>query len=254
MATFFSIANAALSELGEDPIEFAQDAEGRIDPATFDAFGQRIGPDADFDPTDLVVRTVSDIYPQVRDELLNAHPWTWLKTRSLLEEAPLTVSEGGAPAPSVVETPEQFDDRMALAESTRMAWPFDIRWHKPRPLIGNIRELHVGTPPRLITVGWDLVGRYVYTDERPVIAVYQGDTGEPAYPALFVNALTLKLAARLAWPLTQDNESQGRFDRMAMAALENAQRVDSQSHPVSGFKRFPAVSARYGGRFSRTRR
>ena len=219
MATFFGIVNASLAHLGEPPIESRDDQDPRgaaPDPTVFTQF------EGFLDPDDVVQSTVHSIYPQVRDELLNAYPWSWLRTRARLDEAPLRPDEGGDGTVGGVSD-------AALAAVTRGDWPFPYRFHKPRPLIGNIREVHGGTPATNRTRGWEALGTYLYTEFRPVIAVYQGDVGEPAYPALFVTALSLRLAAALAWPLTQDNDAQRVFAQQAEMAVANAQRVDAQS-------------------------
>ena len=228
MATFLDIANAALSQLGEEGIEFFDDERPGPDPAdpntpTSDVL-------AALDPLEDNQRAVLTIYPQVKEELLAEHPWTWLQKRSALEAT------------------EDHDRDLLLDEAAKLAYPFRYRWHNPAYLTGSIRGVYRGSFERLDTHAWVPQGGVLFTDYTPALIIWQDSAvAETAFPRLFVNALVLKLAARLAIPITYDVETARVKTEEARLALMNAKRVDSQSHLSDAIEDFPFVEARHEG-------
>ena len=216
MATHLEVWNSALALLGEDPIELEPDDEAVRAPGD---------PTAAIDPTDDVVRTVAAIYPQVREELLNAHPWSWLTQRRRAIPAPVQAGED-------------------IAD-----WPYPHRWHKPELVVGNTRAVYRNNDPDTTPQvrGWKPLGVHLYTEFEPVWVEYQSIVEEPGWPQLFVNAVVMKLAAFLAVPVVFDMELQSRYMTFAELALSNAQRVDSQGHPSERIESFPFLEARIGG-------
>ena len=216
-----TIANAALAEIGGYPLEFATPA----DAAAFTAGG--VLEDQDDDQA-----RVAGIYPQVRAKLLNAYPWSWLVTRSLLREVPaganLALGSGGKPS----------------------EWPYRYRYAVPNAQIGSIRAVWdtddtIAGEPR--TDMWTVQGAYLFADFRPAWIDSQGDAAEESWPQLFVNAVTLMMAARLVMAEKEDLPTMQAYLRMAERELEEAKRVDAQSKPQPALPVFDWVESRLGG-------
>lgn len=230
MASRLDIIDSALAELAQEPIEddpldarFAESEEAEEELTTL--------------LEDETAQAVYRIYPQVKESLLTAHPWTWLQETSALTAA----------------NPHDRD----TAGPAGMAWPFRYRWNHPNPGAGGLRALYQGPlgmehSPR--THGWRPQGDFIYTDFTPVVAVYQADKPETAWPQLFVNAVVLALAARLALPITYDENTMRSFRQLAADALADAARVDSQSHLPESITSFGFTDAHFigfGGNFHR---
>ena len=129
----------------------------------------------------------------------------------------------------------------ALPDAERAAFPYRYRWLKPRPEIGVIRALYQsgGGRVRPQVEGWRPEGEHVYTDFTPATIVYQSIRDEAVWPQLFVNAVVLALAGRLALPITYDIDTARMVEQRADRALANAKRVDSQSHPPGAHHGLP---------------
>ena len=225
MATFLEIANAALSQLGEEGIEALRDEQ-----ATAFATDDTAQILASLDPYEDNQRAVLTIYPQVKEELLAEHPWTWLQKRQALEAT------------------DDHDRDLLPNEADRLAYPFRYRWHNPAYLTGSIRGVYRGSFERLDTHCWVPQGGVLFTDYTPALIIWQDSSiAETAFPRLFVNALVLKLAARLAIPITYDENTARLKTEEARLALMNAKRVDSQSHLSEAIDEFPFVEARHMG-------
>ena len=240
MADFLDIANAALSQLGEDPIEFTTEQLERIGATPLedpDPGPPQPPPDqpaetvlAALDPLEQNQFHIRTIYPQVKEELLTEHPWTWLQKRQALQAT------------------DDHDRDLLLDEADKLAYPFRYRWHNPAYLTGGIRGVYRGSFDRLDTHCWLPQGGVLFTDFTPALILWQDSSlAETAFPRLFVNALVLKLAARLAMPITYDQETARLKTEEARLALLNAKRVDSQSHLSEAIDEFPFVDARHDG-------
>ena len=206
--------NASLAELGEQALEFESEAAAA-------AFGDT----GVVDPEDDLQRITGAIYPQVRAELMIAHPWSWLKERQQLTERPW---QEGEPFPA-------------------STWPYSRRYRLPNPYIANIRAVYdknVGSTPR--AEGWDVQSGYLYADFEVGYIEDQRDADETTWPQLFENAVVLALCARFAMPLKEDIETRRIYEQLAEKALNNATRVDAQSHPVAVIPRFDWEEARHG--------
>lgn len=212
MADRLSIVNAALADIGDYPMEFESEEAA----AEFTA-------DGTIDPEDDTQRLVGSLYPQVKNTLLNAHPWSWLTARDML-----------------VLSPAQGRDNID-------AWPYRHRYQQPRQRIGNIRAVFDRAETDAVRVdGWVVQGAFIFASFNPAWIEYQRDVGEEAYPDLFVNALTLALTARLSFARTQDLDTLRVYERLAEAALNDASRVDGQSHPTFSLQKFDFIDARVG--------
>ena len=221
MADRLIMLNAALSELGEEPLYFATEQ----DRAAFSVNGA-------FDPEDDLQARCAAIYPQVRSRLIVAYPWSWLSERRRLVAAPL---------------------RSDLNE-TMDGWAYRNRWHMPNPAITSIRALYdeppslqggsyYQPPPR--TTGWTVQGPFIFSAFAPAWAHYQGDTAEEAWPQLFENAMTTALMARLSMSLKEDLPTTRYFEQLAAQDLKDAKRVDAQSKPNPAIRTFEWEEARF---------
>ena len=191
------------------------------------------------------------IYPQVRADMLNAHPWTWLEEQRQLAAA------GEPPSGPGHDRDAPGDAGFALSDAQRAGFPYRYRWLKPHPEIGVIRAVYHGDSSRSRRPqvdGWRPEGDWVYTDFTPVTLVYQSVKAEERWPQMFTNAMVLALAARLALPITYDLDTKRTVSQDAAQALSNAQRVDSQSHPPEVITDFGFVQAHltgFGGNYHR---
>lgn len=142
----------------------------------------------------------NQLYAEVCDELLGAHPWSFATRYVRL--------------PKLLEAP-----------------PFDFAhaYQLPADCIG-VRQLQDSKPFEVVE------GRVLYTDSNPAKAIITVRVTDPAlYPALFVEVLARKIAAELAVPLmnstkleqTMYNKFLRSFDRAAAVdGAEGVQQVD----------------------------
>ena len=210
MGTRLQIINAALAELGELSLEFENEAAAA-------AFGDA----GTVDPEDDLQRITGAIYPQVRANLLNAHPWSWLKERQVLIALPAQEGENAA------------------------VWPHPNRYRIPNPFVSSIRAVYdklVSDRPR--PDGWDVQGGYLYAGFELGFIEDQRQVDETVFPQLFENALVLALVARFAMPIKEDLDTRRIYEQVAERALPDAKRVDAQSHPVAVLPRFEWEEAR----------
>ena len=222
MADRLTMLNAALAELGEETLYFASQEEAS-------AFNQTGLADTE---DDLQVRCAA-LYPQVRTELLNAYPWSWLSRRRRLEEEPRG-------------TAEMDED-----------WPYRYRYVNPTPNVASIRAVYdegsTTLGPRTVNLaenlpkldGWAVMGAYVFADFRPAWCHYQGEVAEEAWPQLFENAMIQALAARLSMSVKEDLPTTRYYEQIAERALNDAKRTDSQSQPSQRVQHFDWEEARF---------
>ena len=162
------------------------------------------------------------IYDIVRDELLYETPWSWMLRREKLPPSPLDPGE----------TP-RYPRKFSLPDSN----------------IGQIRALYSTDDDMAIpkVYGWTREGNWIYASWDSVWLEYQTIVDEEAFPALFVNALSLLLAARCAVLVLEDPDMGMHFERLADNAKAKAQRVDAQSKPPESITNFSYIEAHYGG-------
>ena len=163
MATDVELVNAALAEIGEEPIE---------------RFVETGNPESEVDPGDDVTAKVSRIYPMVKANLLNEYPWSWLIRSQYLQEA-----QTGIPASAIYPY--------------RWSFPFDAS------TLREVRDATGITDnpedARTAVEGWRIQGQHMFTYFKPVIVFVQADDiDESAFPKLIENIMVLKLAARFA--------------------------------------------------------
>lgn len=210
MATRLELINAALARLGEQALEFESAAAAA-------AFGDT----GVVDPEDDLQRIAAAVYPQVRASLLNAHPWSWLTQRTRLIERPAVEGEDSG------------------------SWPYRMRYRLPNPAVNSVRAVYKAVVTDLpTTTGWTVQGGWLYAEFEVAFIEDQRQVDEAVFPQLFQNALTLQLAAEMAMPVKEDLDTMRYYERLAEKALNDAMRVDAQSHPVATIPRFAWEEAR----------
>ena len=228
MADRLTMLNAALAELGEEQLYFADGSAA-----------------ADFasgvltDPEDDLQTRCAAIYPQVRAQLLNAYPWSWLAQRRRLLEAPLRDGEDAN------------------------EWPLDYRYLPPN---GEVRAVYDGTArstgpvatargtgvrtlqafrERARVDGWITQGSYIYASFTPAWSHFQGEVAEERWPQLFENAMIQSIAARLSMSIKEDLPTTRFYEQMAERSLNDAKRTDAQSQPSQRVQHFDWEEARF---------
>jgi hypothetical protein len=196
MATDVSICSNALLMLGAKPINsLTATAEGNADR----------------------VLLAANLWPQVRDDLLRAHPWNCAVKRVLL-------------APEA--TPPEFD------YSASFLLPGD--W---------LRTLQVGE--YVVPLDFRQEGRRILCDTTalPLVYVYQNaDVG--SWDGNLVEVATARMAAAMAYAITQSQAVADGWLQKAEMAFKRAKAVDGQDNPPETFGDFPQHFSRYARLFS----
>lgn len=194
MATSITICSNALLMLGAQTISSFDEAfgDGALDRA----------------------KLCSNLYPEVRDDMLRAHPWNFATKRVTL--APTT------PAP-------EFD--YANAFNLPGDW---------------LRTLQVGE--KGYETDYETQGRQILSDDASLKLkyIYQ-NTVEGSWDSAFVHIMTLAMAARMAYAITQSATlEQTRLQELEQA-MRKARALDGQDDPPQTFGDFRLL----GSRFSR---
>lgn len=137
-------------------------------------------------------RFCSILYPQVRDEVLRAHPWNFA-----LDEEELT------------------------QDTTAPLTEFRYRYRLPDRCI---RVLKINSTAR-----YKIKGRYLHTNESGVIIEFISRvTDTTTFDALFVAALATRLAAVLAYPISGSSDRATALNEEYASLLREAKRRDGQ--------------------------
>lgn len=150
-------------------------------------------------------------YPQVRDEVLRAHPWNCAKVMVQL-----------------------------AALSATPLYKFTYQYQLPvDPYC--LKVLDVNDDDSVI---WKVYGRTLLTDEGTVKITYIGRVNVELFDALLVSAISRRLAAQLAYPITSKANL---FEAMWKAyeiVLQEARSVDSQEGTPPTFSADDLISVR----------
>ena len=135
-------------------------------------------------------------YATTRDELLRLHPWNFAKTRASLTEVIIPVPAFG------------WDNGFTLPTD-----PYCLRvWRMEDP-----------------TDKFDVEGRTLLTDQNPANIVYVKRVEDPnEFDALFIECLELKLAVKLAFPLTKNQGTATAMENLFRARLIFAKGINGQ--------------------------
>ena len=225
--------------MAQTKIEIANDALLEIGFNTIEAFDES---------DDAII--VDRLYDLERDAMLLGNRWSWLRRR--VELSPTALAS--PPGEPFTETSE---DRAAMRP--REQWTGESEQRRIRrgqdrnefriPSITSIVQAVFpdntrGTPD---VFGWRRSGEFVYASRDRLWADVIELSSEPTFHRLFVNALVLSVAARIAPALTEDPEISSEKRRLADLATRKAQLVDAQSQPAKRITSFPYVRARVGG-------
>lgn len=169
MASITEISNMALTELGAEPI--SDIAEGRRNSKICE------------------VR-----YPDIRDAVLRAHPWSCAKR--LFE----------------------------LASSGAPAYGFAFQYLMPTDPY-CLRVLGLAEP----RTPWKPMGRLILTDApAPLRGTYVARIGEEDMDALLVQAIAMRLGAAIAYRLTNSQTQVERMFKLYELALREARSINAQ--------------------------
>lgn len=134
-------------------------------------------------------------YPQVRDEVLRAHPWNCAKVRVQL-----------------------------VAEVAIPLYGFSYQYLLPvDPYCLKVLDVNDD-----LDAVWKIEGRKLLTDEDTVQITYTGRVDVGTFDVLLISAISRRLAAQLAYPITSKSNL---FEAMWKAyeiVLSEARSVDSQ--------------------------
>lgn len=186
MTSAVSICSNALLRLGDKPISSFQDSSK-------------------------AATLCANLYPEMRDELLRAHPWNCARKRAML--APLS-------AKPAFDYPYQFQ------------LPAD--W---------LRTIQIG--PKDCPYTYTQEGRVIlaWTTALPIVYVFQ-NTNEQSWDASFVGTLTAAMASVLAYPITQSASMAQTMDTKFQGVFKAAKSVNGQDADEETLGDFPLIGAR----------
>lgn len=166
----------------------------------------------DFEENSDRVRLAANLFPMVCDDMLRKHPWNCASKRVVL-------------APDV--TPPPFD------YSYQFSLPADCA-----------RVVSVGDYG--IEDDYRIEGRKVLANTNVLKLRYIWKNHNPAeWDDALVNIVTLAMAARMAYAITQSASlEQVRIQELELA-LKRARAVDGQEDPPETFGNFPLYSSRF---------
>lgn len=131
-------------------------------------------------------------YTDVRDEVLRAHPWNFAVKRASLAQL-----------------------------STTPAFGFSKGYQLPNDCLRVLRLSNDESE-------YQIEGRHLLSNAGSVKLVYIAQVSDPnLYDALFINALSFRLAAELAYPLANNRELTKTMQEMYQDALRQARSVDA---------------------------
>jgi hypothetical protein len=141
-------------------------------------------------------RLAKNLYQSTRDYVLRAYPWASLKKRKSLAE---------------------------LAEQPVSG--FNHQYQLPNDCM---RVLEVYGSSKIKSDYWEVNGRAVLTNSKPVSIVYlSGDVPEQEYSPQLIQALVYRLAAEMAYPMTGNTSAQGNFASLFSQVLDEARTTDA---------------------------
>lgn len=172
-------------------------------------------PISSFDENSAKARLAANLYPAVRDAILRAHPWNCCVARVQL-------------APDVA-TP---------------AFDYAFQFTLPADYVRTLQVGELGAESE-----YRIEGRRLLCDDNPLNLRYVFRNENPAtWDDALVDAVTLEMAARMAYPITR-SASLARDKRAeAIAGLKLAKSVDGQDDSPDTLGDERLLSARMGAR------
>lgn len=170
------------------------------------------------------------LYAPTRDATLEAHDWSFARKRAALTK--------------LAETPEfEFDNVFMLPNDCIRPLHTDIEtdgwpWRVPP----SVQTVWVDDRVKQ----WQVEGRKLYTNASTVDLLYTARITAPDdWTKLFLEAMTLHLCARLAWPVTRSRGVRLDYEKMYLAKLESAASVDAQVGDDEGWVRDDITRERF---------
>lgn len=139
-------------------------------------------------------RILNDIYEHIRDEVLAAHPWNF----AIIYSASLTIDTAAEPE-----------------------FGYDYAYDLPSDCL-RVIKMSVDEP-------FKKVGQHLYTDESEVYIEYISQVSTTTlFSPLFVTTLAARLAAEVAYPLSNSTDLAGAKYNEYLNKLKLARSVDAQ--------------------------
>lgn len=155
------------------------------------------------------------VYQQCIDELLEIHDWGFANRRTVL--AAVTNTRNGEWLYAYAAPAD-----MGTAIRILPGWLFE------RDVIPDYAGLFDRLPP----VPFVIEDGVIYTNEAEARLEYGvSSVIEADMPALFVRALVLEMASRMAMPIKKDRELKGDLIKQAEVAKDRAKADDENRHP-----------------------
>ena len=152
-----------------------------------------------------------NLWPQVRDQILRAHPWACSRVTVTL-----------------------------ASEATAYSFDWDYSYLLPGDCM---RVLQVGT--RGERPEYEIQGRRVLTDISSLPLVYQKQLDDPTqWDAAMVDAACAEMVSRLAYPITKSASLAELMDGKARVAMRQARAVNGQDNQSEDWADSPFISVR----------
>ncbi|MBB4285118.1 hypothetical protein [Roseospira goensis] len=165
-----------------------------------------------FDEGTAEAEVARTLYADVRDALLSAHPWTFATAQVTLARL------AGVPVADYAHAYQLPAD--------------------------HLRTLSAGGDGRGAGLVYRQVEDRLLTDAGRVSLTYIFRPDESAFPPVFVEALSARLAAEFCLPLTESTSRGELLHRLADEALRQARLIDSQQDTPHRLTHFPLLEAR----------
>lgn len=153
----------------------------------------------------------ANLYPQVRNAVLRAHPWNCATRRVTL-------------------TPD----------STAPAFSWDYQFLKPGDWIRTLQVGEDKCPEPYLAEGG-----YILLNSNVLRLVYIWRNEEPAtWDSMLIDAMTAAMAARMALTLTGDVDKKTDAERVYATLMKQARTLDGQDEPPQDFVDSPFLTVR----------
>jgi hypothetical protein len=169
-------------------------------------------PISDFDENLDRARLASNLYESARDQVLRSHPWNCATKRVIL-------------APMV--------DAPAFGYAYQFPLPGD--WLRNQAVTDN-----------QVNIDFKAEGRTILADVPALYLRYTFRNEDAStYDAMLIDALTLFMASRMAYPITQSTSLKAEKLQEFKDLIKSARAVDGQDEPPQTFGDFPLLASRY---------
>ena len=152
------------------------------------------------------------LYFDLRDELIQDHPWNFATRRASLAALSTAPAFG-------------WDLQYQLPTDCVRVLGIDTpQWPIGTPITSNSFEQPAGQ--------WEVEGRRILTNEiAPLRVVYMSNAPtEDEFPPKFTSALVLRIAMDLAMPITESMTKRAELAKEYMSAIRSARGADAREH------------------------